>query len=53
MMAKLSNGKIVFDGSDITMLSPQSSSLGAVRTFSDCSIPKEMSVFDNVLIELI
>ncbi len=48
---KPSNGKVIFDGSDITMLSPHKVAyLGAVRTFQIVHSLKEMSVFDNVLI---
>jgi branched-chain amino acid transport system ATP-binding protein len=48
---KPSNGKIIFDGIDITMLSPYKvAHLGAVRTFQIVHSLKEMSVFDNVLI---
>jgi len=48
---KPSNGQIIFDGSDITMLSPHKvARLGAVRTFQIVHSLKEMSVFDNVLI---
>jgi branched-chain amino acid transport system ATP-binding protein len=48
---KPSNGKIIFDGSDITNLPAYKvARLGAVRTFQIVHSLKEMSVFDNVLI---
>jgi len=46
-----SNGRIIFNGSDITSLPAYKvAKLGAVRTFQIVHSLKEMSVFDNVLI---
>ncbi len=48
---KPSEGKVFFEGTDITNLPPyRVARLGAVRTFQIVHSLKEMSVFDNVLI---
>jgi branched-chain amino acid transport system ATP-binding protein len=48
---KPTNGSIIFDGADITGLTPyQIARMGAVRTFQVVRPLKEMTVFDNVLV---
>ena len=48
---KPTSGSILFDGADITGLTPyQIARMGAVRTFQVVRPLKEMTVFDNVLV---